>query len=438
VEEAEMTMRQLVRQLEEAAPAPGSKEWLAGVKKWWGQWVKDAARISKIRDSKDRKVVLAWFADGEDRINRLIDVLVRQSGLRTEPALARVTVGHHEYKDGVRRMTMPRTYAIGDQKYRPEPGELVHPHLHSAYDSLYNVQVQERAHWDVAQGSESQRRWGTTKDLDEWQSYVEMLPHDIKGIDVDVQAALRKYAADEKDSSWRERNVANAKPLEYELNGVKVITDPGSLHDLAMLTGPDAESSGLGVGSRVMEKVHDGLVQGMRALKSSGFGKVWYGQIFVLPPSRSVHGVKKKSGQSFMAGGHYNWNDTVVVNPRTRWTSEYVAGLIVHELGHRYWYKFMKEGARARFAAWFDPRSKDAQEKEGPKSDFVPAPTPYGAENPVEEFAEVFAAYVLGKYEGITLTGPQKARFEALALGRAAQSESRLAILSRMIEDDCQ
>jgi hypothetical protein len=42
---------------------------------------------------------------------------------------------------------------------------------------------------------------------------------------------------------------------------------------------------------------------------------------------------------------------------------------------------------------------------------------------------------VLGKYEGITLTGPQKARFEALALGRAAQSESRLAILSRMIEE---
>jgi hypothetical protein len=125
-----------------------------------------------------------------------------------------------------------------------------------------------------------------------------------------------------------------------------------------------------------------------------------------------------------------------MVNPRTDWSVQSVAGVVVHELGHRYWFKHMKAGARARFAAWFDPRNKEDQEKEGPKAGFVPAPTSYGAESPVEEFAEIFTAYVLGSYKGITLTGPQKARFEALALGRAAQSEDvgRLRMLLTQME----
>jgi hypothetical protein len=113
-----------------------------------------------------------------------------------------------------------------------------------------------------------------------------------------------------------------------------------------------------------------------------------------------------------------------MVNPRPGWAERHVAEVVVHELGHRYWFKHMRAGARARFAAWFDPRSKEAQEREGMRAEYVPAPTSYAAESAVEEFAETFAAYVLGRYRGVTLTGPQKARFEALALGRAAQSEN--------------
>jgi hypothetical protein len=400
--------------------------------------VKDAERISKIRDPKDRPKVLDWLADGENRIRLLIDVLVRRSILQTEPSLAQITVGAKDYTGGIIRMKVPRTYTVNGNKYRPEPGELVHPHLNMALDIHGKVTVREQQMWDISRGQESQRRWGTTKDMDEWQSTVEHLSQDIKGIDIDVQAALRKYGADTKDSSTKEKHIADAIPLDYDLGGVKVLTNPGSLHVLGMMTDPGEDLGATRVSNRTMINVKDGLEIGYRALKQRGFGKVWYGNIFVMPPSVASIGTTAKTGQSFQSGGHYRFSDIVVLNPRSQWRADTIAGVVVHELGHRYWYKFMKAGARARFSAWFDPRSKEDQERDGAQADFVPAPTAYGAESAVEEFAEVFAAYVLGKYEGITLTGPQKARFEALALGRAAQSESRLAILSRMIEDDGQ
>ncbi len=428
-------MRSLIRRLEEAAPAPGSKEWLAGVKKWWGQWVKDAERVAKIRDPQDRKVVLNWFTDGENRIRLLIDVLVRRSWLQTDPSLAKITVGSKEYKDGIARMKVPRSYTVDGNKVRPEPGELVHPHLDAALRSLENVMSMEQYGWEDSKKPDMERRWGTTKDLDAWQVRVELFPNDIKGVDIDVQAAFRKYAADVKDTSTQERIIADSIPLDYDLGGVKVITDPGALHSLGMLTVPGVELGASRVSNRTMNMIKDGLEIGYRVLKQRGFGNVWYGTIFVLPPSKAIMGTTNKTGRKFQAAGHYNMSDSIVVNPEASWKAENVTRVIVHELGHRYWYKHMKAGARARFAAWFDPRTKADQEREGAKSEYVPAPTAYGSESPVEEFAETFAAYVLGKYEGITLTGPQKARFEALALGRAAQSEDVEEALGKTSHD---
>jgi hypothetical protein len=370
-------------------------------------------------------VVKAWFGDGENRINTMVDVLVRQTNLTTEPELARVTVSARQYKDGTTRLKVPRTYTIGTEHYRPEPGELVHSHLQAALDSLGKVISDESHFWEISQGRESQSIWGTTKDLDEWQSHIEMISHDITGIDTDVKAALSKFSIEIKKYPERAKIIPNAVPLDYDLGGVKVITDPGSLHDLHRMIGIEAQrdANATRVDYGTAESVKAGLLLSQRVLKQRGFGKLWYGTIFVLPPVRAITATTAKTGQSFRAGGHYS-HDDIVVNPRYAWKAQTIAELVVHELGHRYWYKFMKAGARARFSAWFDPRSKADQEKEGPKTGYVPAPTSYGAESAVEEFAEVFAAYVMGSYEGITLTGPQKARFEALALGRAAQSEA--------------
>jgi len=421
-------MRSLIRRLEEASPAMGSKEWLAGVKKWWNQWVEDADRISKIRDQQDRRKVRAWFVDGEKRLNMLVDVLVRRANLVTAPALASITTGddNREYKDGVGRLKVPRSYSVLGFKVKPEPGDLVHSHLQAALDLLGNVQDHEQDRWVDMQRRPDERDWGTTGDLDYWQAYLEIMPHNISGVDADVQAAMRKFAMQMKSEPNRESVINDAIPLDYDLGGMKVLTNPGSLSSLySAVTGDEQDDmENAMVDAATSKEVRAGLMLAQRALEQRGFGKVWHGKIYVLPPRLAATFTKAKTRQSFLSGGHYDHSkDIVVINPRHNWKATTISEIVVHELGHRYWYRFMKAGARARFAAWFDPRTKAEQDRAGAKSEYVPAPTAYGSESPVEEFAETFAAYVLGKYDGITLTGPQKARFEALALGRAAQSE---------------
>lgn len=95
-------------------------------------------------------------------------------------------------------------------------------------------------------------------------------------------------------------------------------------------------------------------------------------------------------------GGRYHVSTDhveVFVNPKN-----YVAELMVHELGHRYWFKYMSQADRERFRADFGD---------------VPAVSEYGSAHPEEDFAEVFAWYVLNR----NLTRPQLQRFKQF-LGR--------------------
>jgi hypothetical protein len=88
-------------------------------------------------------------------------------------------------------------------------------------------------------------------------------------------------------------------------------------------------------------------------------------------------------------GAHYNSGKDIVRIFTTRPT----ARLIVHELGHRYWFKFMRKRERDHFDKWFgqvpattDYGAKDSREFYGSKSFHAS----------VEDFAEVFADYVMG------------------------------------------
>jgi len=431
-------MRQLIRRLEEAAPAPGSKEWLAGVKKWWGQWVKDAERVSKIRDPKDRKVVLAWFADGEKRIEALKDALVRAPGFLTIHDLATsamdkisgLGMGSSALKLPAKVMGIPLSQA---------PEMKVLPYLETALKRL-RVYARAEESWfqrdypmtpadlraQAMMGGASRDMYGRHGDLNSWQAGVESLDEAVAEIDRDMQSVFRTFTQIAKNTLKDvERDMEKSVPLEYSIGRVKVITDPGSASDLMKSAMAAQGTSGQhGVDVQLSRMVLNGLQMAQRILQQRGFGDLWYGNVYVLSEYQGNESTKRKTKEHFKSSGHYKiGGDNVVINPGHHWQESDVIGLMVHELAHRYWFKNMKAGARARFAAWFDPRGKEQQDAEGPKFDYVPAPTSYAAEEPAEEFAETFAAYVMGSYKGISLTGPQKARFEALALGRAAQSE---------------
>jgi hypothetical protein len=113
---------------------------------------------------------------------------------------------------------------------------------------------------------------------------------------------------------------------EFDLHGIKVIVD-----DKTVLPAD-------------IQKYVKYLLEAHAALKSKGFSKAWYGNVFI--QCENCGGVNPNTGGG--TGGWYETRpDTVTIFSRP---VNFVVGLMVHELGHRYWYKQMTESQRGRFA----------------------------------------------------------------------------------------
>jgi len=109
-------------------------------------------------------------------------------------------------------------------------------------------------------------------------------------------------------------------------------------------------------------------------LRQKGLGFLWYGPMFV--KQRSAGG-KNRLGEKFGLGAHYEPGRDIVVIYNDPTAGLY--RLIAHELGHRYYYKFMNSTQRAEFNAMFGD---------------VPAVSEYGGTIAEEDFAEVFSYYI--------------------------------------------
>jgi hypothetical protein len=111
-------------------------------------------------------------------------------------------------------------------------------------------------------------------------------------------------------------------------------------------------------------------------LKRKKVGFLWQGTISVEPKSSRVNQLDPTVG----VGGTYRRKGdhvTVYSDP-----SNWIVELMLHELGHKYWFKYMKSADRAHFSKWFGK---------------VKAVSSYGGLSTSEDFAEVFAHYMLGR-----------------------------------------
>lgn len=227
-------------------------------------------------------------------------------------------------------------------------------------------------------------------------------------------------------------------------------------------------------------------------LERRGLGHLWYGNIFVRCPSC---GGTNPHGAHFGVGADYSTRTDdirVYADPKAG-----LARLLVHEVGHRYYYKFMSQRDRAAFDAHFAGTAMtpqkvldllvtallalDDEEREalpewaafnreldvefarasGKRSappdarvlqgyvrafwphlqpdvrgllkewhdGSVPATSEYGQTVSAEDFAEVFADYVLGA----SLDRDQVERFKAF-LGRTARSAHMTPSVARVAE----
>ena len=140
--------------------------------------------------------------------------------------------------------------------------------------------------------------------------------------------------------------------------------------------------------------------KGIRLLQKHGFGYLCYGKVYVFPESKA--GENQYDASLGVAARYHRSGDYVTIYSDSFLLSD---DTLIHEIGHRYWFKFMSAQDQHNFGKWFNA---------------VPATSKYGALNTVEDFAEVFADYVWGR----KLNRAQHDRLKQF-FGRKRKLESR-------------
>lgn len=150
------------------------------------------------------------------------------------------------------------------------------------------------------------------------------------------------------------------------------------------------------------------FVESQALLKQKGFGKLWYGVFFVT--SREYKQLSPYEQERYrelgyeslesQAGTYHSGEDVVKL---TTPPGQSFVGTIVHEMGHRYWYRFMNPAQRARFNDLVKTNPSKVvrdlpsgpKDQEGLEKGVVPV-SDYGFSSIEEAFAEAFKHYVLG------------------------------------------
>jgi hypothetical protein len=205
-----------------------------------------------------------------------------------------------------------------------------------------------------------------------------------------ISAFLNKYADNQPFES-------EEILLEYDIGRVKLVYDGEPNRHL--INRPESANP------RSLSDYIPYFMKAKALLDRRGFSDLWYGPMFVGCPKC---GGENPLGKKFGVGAHYMTGRdeiTVFLEPQ-----RYLVELLIHELGHRYYFKFMDQGDRARFDSFY---------KE------VAAVSEYGGTTTEEDFAEVFSHFVLGR----DMTRDQIERFKAFL---AKKDRGRFASASRL------
>lgn len=126
---------------------------------------------------------------------------------------------------------------------------------------------------------------------------------------------------------------------EFDLHGMKVIVDDRTV---------DTDD---------IKKYVKYLTEAHARLKAKGFEKAWYGNVFI--QCKDCGGVNPNTGGG--TGGWYEiGRDTVTIFNRP---GSFLIELMVHELGHRFWFKQMGSAQRAKFEALVKTHTKPRPSK---------------------------------------------------------------------------
>ncbi len=170
----------------------------------------------------------------------------------------------------------------------------------------------------------SKDRWNPTRE----GSITELLDKVLEILRADA-ARLDKAIKTEEAIGINETKPAFEEPsyTQFELHGIKVVVDDTT------------------VTHNEIKKYVGFLYEAYEKLKAKHLQKVWYGTVFIR--CKDCGGVNYNTGKEGDVGGYFTIGpDVVTIFVRPSW---FIVELMAHELGHRYWFKFMSPGQRGKF-----------------------------------------------------------------------------------------
>ena len=174
--------------------------------------------------------------------------------------------------------------------------------------------------------------------------------------------------------------------LEHNIGGMKLVFE-GKFSPVGADPGKDIRSP------RDLKNYIPHLIKAKALLERRGLGFLWYGAVFV---TCKECGGQNQYGTELGVGGHYLPNkDTIYIYSDP---GNGITELMIHETGHRLYYRWLNAVDRANFDRYYGE---------------VAAVSSYGAKASAEDFAEVFAHFVMGE----DMTRDQIDRFKAFLGG---------------------
>jgi hypothetical protein len=361
---------------------------IEGFRKWWKQWV--SQKINAAQDGAD--VVMAHLKDGSVRLQQLsTDLLLTRGLANTDPLtktdrrsknLAWSMLHISELlQEAENALYEGRAYVRDTKTHFTSRAEA------GGVDSRYE---REEKYW-----TSKPENKGKTIDqiMSEWfqiraEEAVEKADRIVsRQLFRHLKALLDKHGWDEGTGQKIDLQEYES---EYQIGRVKVVS---YVAKEAVEVSRNLTSKHDTVYQRVYLEMLD---RAMNLLRRKGLAALWYGVINIKPKDWATV-VPYKNHENEKAAANYDVNKDEI-NLFLLHDTGVMLGWVMHEMGHRYYYKFMSQSDRANFDQWFEQ---------------VPAVSEYGKTVTAEDFAEVFEHYCMGR----DLTNDQMERFRQF-LGR--------------------
>lgn len=216
----------------------------------------------------------------------------------------------------------------------------------------------------------------------------------VETADAAISGRMLRYLTKIVKKAGGEFEMQGIEPEELKLGDVTVI-----FHDTPTAVSPAElkkykyDERGIVRNPRERTNYIEQFLKAKALIAKRGLSRLWKGHIVVLPTATAP---ENKYGKHFGVGGNYDWTTDVIrvfMDP-----NRYLHRVVLHEIGHRYYFKEMSAAERAHFDQFFGD---------------VAATSEYGSKHAWEDFAEVFMNYVLGA----GLTRDQIDRFKSVLKG---------------------